>query len=120
MLHAFNFTIIGFVLFITLVAYAWRQARRHKTSVSEELVGICTIAWDQTVRKNENKERIVALLWERANLLEEGEGGLSNAEIREALGVSRASVVRYMDELEREGRVEQVGQAGQGVCYRLR
>lgn len=78
----------------------------------EQVVGICATALDQTVRKNGNKEKILALLAER--------GELSNADIREHLGVSRRSAVRYLDELEKEGKVEQAGDIGRGVVYRLR
>lgn len=45
---------------------------------------------------------------------------LSNTEIRKALGVSSRTAVRYLDELEKEGRVEQVGKAGHAVTYRLK
>lgn len=78
----------------------------------EAAVGICSSALDQTVRKNANKEKIVGLLGERKEL--------SNADIREGLGISERSVVRYMNELEREGKAEQVGNTGRGVTYRLK
>lgn len=78
----------------------------------EMVVGICASALDQTVRKNAKKEQALALLRER--------GALSNNEIREHLGVSRRTVVRYLDALEREGKVEQVGGIGRGVVYRLK
>jgi DNA-binding MarR family transcriptional regulator len=63
----------------------------------EPMVGICMTALDQTVRKNANKASVLELLQA---------GELTNSDIREALGVSRNTVVRYMDELEAEGRVE--------------
>lgn len=78
----------------------------------EQVVGIYSSALDQTVRKNSNKEKILALIRERKEA--------SNSDIREALGVSERSVVRYMDELEREGRVKQIGNTGRGVLYRLK
>jgi len=51
-------------------------------------------------------------------LTEQGE--LSNAKIRETLGVSSRTAVRYLDELEKKGKVEQVGKIGHAVTYRLR
>ncbi len=78
----------------------------------QSAVGICATVMDQTVRKNANKEKILALLGEKSEV--------SNTLIREALGVSERTVVRYMDELERVGRVEQVGKVGQDVTYRLK
>jgi len=75
----------------------------------EPMVGICMAALDQTVRKNANKAKVLELLQEKE---------MTNTDIRDALGVSRNTVVRYMDELEAEGRVEQVGTTGRGVLYR--
>ena len=91
--------IVGFVLLVS---------RR----VRETAVGVCVSALDRTVRKNSNKEKALVFLRER--------GEIDNEEIREHLGVSRQSVVRYMTELEREGKVEQVGDIGRGVVYRLK
>jgi len=91
--------VVGFVLLVS------RKAR--KTAV-----GVCATALDRTVRKNSNKEKALAFLREK--------GEVGNEEIREYLGVSRQSVARYMTELEREGKVEQVGDIGRGVVYRLR
>lgn len=51
---------------------------------------------------------------------EKSSGELSNADIRNALGIFERSVVRYMDELEHEGKAEQVGPTGRGVTYRLK
>lgn len=94
--------IIGIAIIVILLT---RKTR-------EQVVGICSSALDQTVRKNGNKEKIGALFKER--------GSLSNADIREALGVSDRSVIRYMDELEREGKVEQARKTGRSVTYRLK
>ena len=91
--------VVGFVLLVS------RRAR-------EEVAGICEVALGQTTKKNANKEGAVVLLREK--------GELSNSEIREALGVSRRSVARYLDELEAEGKVEQVGNIGRSVVYRLK
>lgn len=94
--------IIGVVIIAVLLS---RKSR-------EKIVGICATALDQTVRKKANKAKVVTLLAEK--------GELSNSDIREALNVSDRSVIRYMDELEREGKVEQMGNTGRGVVYRLK
>ena len=66
----------------------------------------------QTKRKNENKEKVMSLLAGQ-------DEGVSNEEIAGHLGVSARTIVRYLDELEQEERVEQVGGTGRGVKYRL-
>lgn len=42
---------------------------------------------------------------------------LTNDELQALLGVSSATVVRYMDELEKEGKVKQVGETGVNAHY---
>ena len=96
-----SITIIILLLFILLFKKTRKQA-----------VGICATALDQTVRKSANKEKTLAFIRER--------GKASNEELRGHLGVSRRSVVRYLDALEREGIVEQAGDAGRSVVYRLK
>lgn len=78
----------------------------------ERVVGICSSAFEQTAQKNERKAKILELLTAR--------GELSNSDIRDALGISGTSVVRYTDELEKEGKIIQVGSTGHNVIYRLR
>lgn len=94
--------LIGIVIVALLLTRKGRQTA----------VGMCATALDQTVRKNVNKEKAVSFFREK--------GHVSNAELREALGISERSAVRYMDELEKEGKVEQVGNTGRGVTYRLK
>ena len=43
--------------------------------------------------------------------------GITNNEVEKLLGVSDAAVTRYMDDLEKEGLVRQVGSTGSGVRY---
>lgn len=98
--------IILIIVGVAIIVILLSRKTREKT------VGICVTALDQTVHKNANKEKAVALLREK--------GQLSNAELREVLGVSERTAVRYMDELEREGKAEQMGNTGRGVIYRLK
>ncbi|MEK7609086.1 MAG: winged helix-turn-helix transcriptional regulator [Patescibacteria group bacterium] len=98
--------VIGVAVIVILLS---RESR-------EKIVGICAAALEQDAKKLENKEKILALLREGSGETKE----LSNSDIRSALGVSDRSVIRYMDELEREGKVEQVGHTGRAVSYRLK
>lgn len=108
--------IIGAIIILLLLS---RKSR-------EQVIGICAAAIGLDAKKRENKEKILTLLAEagekslplRGLPLKKGE--LANSDIREALGISERSVVRYLDELEREGKVEQVGSTGRGVTYRLK
>lgn len=42
---------------------------------------------------------------------------LSNHDIASEIGISRINVIRYLDEMEKEGKVRQVGKSGRAVFY---
>ncbi|PJE64669.1 MAG: hypothetical protein COU90_01265 [Candidatus Ryanbacteria bacterium CG10_big_fil_rev_8_21_14_0_10_43_42] len=48
------------------------------------------------------------------------EGRITNRDVQKALRVSDATAFRYLERLEKEGSIEQVGKTGKGVFYRLR
>ena len=45
---------------------------------------------------------------------------ITNNDVEKALGVSNTSAERYLDELEGRGKIEQVGETGRGVVYKLK
>jgi len=63
-------------------------------------------------RKKSNKRKILKLLFQK--------GDLGNKELRKEINVSDTSIVNYTDELEEEGKIEQIGKAGRFVKYRLK
>lgn len=65
----------------------------------------------QQGEKHKNKERILAYIKER--------GQATNDDFEQLLGVSDATVTNYLNELEAEGAVRQVGNTGKGVYYEL-
>lgn len=67
--------------------------------------------YNQQKKKESNKERVFEHLKEHDKA--------SNDDIEELLGVSDATVTNYLNELEAEGSVKQVGNTGQGVYYKL-
>ena len=75
---------------------------KHLTEFAEKQAG----------EKKENKKRILEFIASREKA--------SNDEIQNFLGVSDASAERYLNELEQEDRISQVGSTGSGVVYRLK
>jgi len=63
----------------------------------------------QAREKVANKEAILGLL--------ETQGKLTNNHVEMMLGISDATVTRYLEELEQEGKVRQVGDTGADVYY---
>ena len=61
-------------------------------------------------KKQAAKQKIMRLF--------ENKEKVNNSDAAKALGVSRNTIVRYLDELETDGMVKQVGKVGQAVFYR--
>ncbi len=64
----------------------------------------------QTEEKEQNKQAIL-------DLMESGNQPLTNEHLRQMLGVSEATATRHLDELEKEGKIKQVGKTGAHVFY---
>lgn len=62
-------------------------------------------------KKEENKQKILAY-FDNAQ-----DNKVTNNDIEKLLGVSDATVTRYLDELEKQGFIRQVGKTGMGVYY---
>ena len=64
---------------------------------------------EQAKQKTENKQKILASI--QAN------GKIQNHDVEKLVSVSNATAERYLDELEKEGKLTQHGTIGQGVFY---
>lgn len=95
--------IIGIVLGF---AIAWFLKPQPKTAPV-----IKATNYRQQDEKQKNKERILAYLKKH--------GQAANDDFEQLLGVSDATVTNYLNELEAEGAVRQVGNTGKGVYYKL-
>ena len=62
--------------------------------------------------KRENLEKLKEFI--------RGKDRITNNEAEKFLGISNATAERYLNELEKEGLLEQVGQIGQGVHYNVK
>ena len=102
--------VIIIVIFVLLMSR--KEAGKHGTNTGEEFVGICRSAIETASQKEGRKQKALAMFADKPEL--------SNAEIRKALGVSSRTAVRYLDELEREDKLEQIGKIGHAVTYRLK
>ncbi|MSR78935.1 MAG: DUF977 family protein [Candidatus Taylorbacteria bacterium] len=63
----------------------------------------------QMEQKVENKQKILAFVQEH--------GKIQNNDVEKLAGVSNATAERYLDELEKEGKLTQHGTIGQSVFY---
>lgn len=60
-------------------------------------------------RKEQAKQKILQMLLEREKV--------SNKDIASALQISSRTTIRYLDELEKQGKAKQVGKTGKSVFY---
>ena len=67
---------------------------------------------EQSAKKAENKQKILAFV--QAN------GKIQNNDVEKLSGVSNATAERYLDELEKEGKLIQHGVIGQSVFYTIK
>lgn len=67
---------------------------------------------EQVERKKENLEKVIQMAREK--------GEITNDDVEHGLGVSNATAERYLNELEQEGELEQIGKTGRAVIYKLK
>ncbi len=89
--------ILGIFVGIGVGFVVWKKTR--KTGLIET----------QAREKEENKRKISEFM--------NGQDRVSNDDIQNLLGVSDATATRYLDELEKEGIIRQVGKTGRHVYY---
>jgi len=76
------------------------------------------IAWiikkpkPELTQKESRKQKIIQLIKQNKEI--------ANNDVEEMLGVSDATATNYLQELEDEGKIEQIGDKGRFVRYRLR
>lgn len=75
----------------------------------KEKSGGAGIVGKQAEEKKQNKKAILEIL--------KTQHPLTNNHIEQLLGISDATATRYLDELEKEGLVRQVGRTGRHVYY---
>src|SRR3989344_423674 len=112
MLSLTGLVIITAAIIMAAIIVAGKEEKKDGTSMKEEFVGICKSAVETASHKETRKQKALAMF--------EGSKELSNAEIRKALGISSRTAVRYLDELEAEGKLKQVGAIGHTVTYPLK
>ena len=87
--------------------------RMEKEKQEEERVasGLADFNSKMQEIKENNKQKILKQLAER--------GKIKTNEVADILEVSRATAFRYLEELEREGKIKQIGTFGKNVKYVL-
>ena len=69
----------------------------------------CGLIVGQTKKKEENKEKLLEFFREQEKV--------TNNDVEKLLNVSDATATRYLNELEKERKVKQIGKTGNAVYY---
>lgn len=101
-----SYFIIGIIGF--LLGYFVASKKHPSTTLETSRTGKDLISKQQE-EKERNKQAIYKLL--------ETNSPLTNNDVEKMLGISDATATRYFDELEKDGKVRQVGKTGRGVNY---
>jgi Fic family protein len=127
-------TIITFVIGI-IIGFAIARITSKKPQASAgQATGIGKSMQAQISAKEERKEQIITYLKDNKEATnndiaplrseygatEGKKNTIANNEVEKLLGVSDASATRYLDELEKQGKVEQIGKTGKHVKYQLK
>ena len=67
---------------------------------------------EQVKKRKENLGQIVGWMANKEQI--------TNDDVEKLLGVSNATAERYLDELEKQGTIVQIGKTGQSVHYKLK
>ena len=97
--------------------FVWFRLRRKTTEHFDILESVRMSGADKLQEFNKerveereaNKQKILKLLEEK--------GDVTNNNVEELLSVSDATATRYLDELEKDGRIKQIGLTGHYVYY---
>ncbi|MFA6552190.1 MAG: hypothetical protein WCT19_01665 [Candidatus Paceibacterota bacterium] len=106
MAATFIILIIGIVVGVVITKLASLPIHENNQKGGQGLIE------KQAKEKEENKQKILGLL--------ETQTPLTNSHVEQLIGISEATATRYFDELEKEGRVRQIGKTGRYVYYELK
>lgn len=90
----------------------------EKNNISESNSENRSLNKQQIDEKEENLDKIIKMLLRKAAA--GGGDTITNNEVEDFLKVSDSTAEEYLDTLEHRGLLEQVGEEGRGVFYKLK
>ena len=106
-----NYLILIFIAVCGVVLGGFLAKRRKNCGLVAESFNC--VQGKQSKKKEEGKAKILlALRDSNGEFLR-----ITNNDVEKLLGVSNATAERYLDELEKEGKIEQKGKTGRNVFY---
>ncbi len=91
------------------------RAKTGEGGFSSSVKNSSNLIENQAKEKAEHLQKILDMLEKKS--AQDAKARITNNDVQKLLGVSDATVVRYLDELEKSGVLKQVGKTGQSVFY---
>jgi len=107
-LSAFGFIRVGKLKTASRKSDAWNKKEQEQEEGASGLEGFNA---KRQKRIEGRKKRIVGAIEEK--------GSVQTGEVSDMLDVSRTTAYRYLEELEKDGKLKQVKKFGRSVSYRL-
>jgi len=95
-----------------VAVWTWTKNKKTESGEENKIDGISWVNIRRQNRKEQNKEKILGMF--------ETKNEITNDDVENSLGTSDAAATNYLEELEQDGKIEQVGKTGRGVFYRLK
>ena len=114
--------ILIFILGVVLggvTIWALLRKKPEKNSGADESMEVKTIIEKQAEEQQKNRQKVLDFLEQKSfDSAQDGQdASITNDEVQNLLGVSDASAERYLDGLEKEGVLRQVGKTGVKTFY---
>lgn len=108
MIIAVVFLIIAIIEFFKILTLKEEMALMEQ-EIKDEVKDVVSYSEKRKEEKRKNKKEIIKMF--------DDDSQLSNREVAKKLGISRSSAFRYLEELEKAGKIKQVGDHGRFVYY---
>jgi len=103
---------IVIIVLLILLVVTTIVIKNRNVIIPHQFLKLYSFIAERLWRKRMHKKKMIAMLIEK--------GSLANVDFRKEINVSDSSIVNYADELEKEGKIEQMGKTGRSVKYRLK
>lgn len=117
--------IILIILVIIAVGLGYLLGKKHSPKMANDInegslangeKGL-TLIERQALEKKRNLEAIMGLMEPSDGAQGKESRTMTNNYVEQMLGIPESTVTRYFDELEKAGKIRQVGKTGQSVSY---
>ena len=108
---AYIILILSGLVIAVLLAKIYFNSKQKPAEQKFANTGLAEYQQELQDKKEKAKEEIINIIKEK--------GKISNKDITEALKISEATATRYLDELEKDGKIKQVGETGKYTYYTL-